>query len=368
MTNGTQVQAANANAFAQITLNIAETTSLRTGSFLPDFITQGSTTNSYIFLDDVLEQSLINSDVTDQYSQEILREAFLDLPTVSFNFDEEIGRFDPEQRTSFEFIDPDSDDGFQVDAGIEPFGGAVTNFAKRNFRLNFRSEYGTSKLEFPLFEGFDDGTPATTSFDTLDFRAGSQDRAQRGFGLSNRFVDETLLAAGHVATHGRFVHLYLNGEYWGQYHLREHIDDNFAASYFGGDNEDFESIQGNDHGGPGGFSLGRVDDGSGVAYANLTSIVNDTSLSPTERFAALSQTVDLEQYIDFVLIFSVGASEPEFDAIGSSDGSVPFTFHFNDSDGFLRDPLDGTNGNNPNIAGDKTDNPCLLYTSPSPRD
>ena len=168
--------------------------------------------------------------------------------------------------------------------------------------------------------------------------------------------------------------------------------------------DSFESIQGNDHGGPGGFSLGNVDDGSGVAYANLTSIVNDTSLSPTERFAALSQTVDLEQYIDFVLIFSVGASEPEFDAIGSSDGSVPFTFHFNDSDGFLRDPLDGTNGNNPNIAGDKTDNPgplgilgqliddgdpeflslyadrvqrlflndgplsCLLYTSPSPRD
>ena len=360
LTNGTQVQAANANAFAQITLNIAETTSLRTGSFLPDFITQGSTTHSYIFLDDVLEQSLINSDVTDQYSQEILREAFLDLPTVSFNFDEEIGRFDPEQRTSFEFIDPDSDDGFQVDAGIEPFGGAVTNFAKRNFRLNFRSEYGTSKLEFPLFEGFDDGNPATTSFDTLDFRAGSQDRAQRGFGLSNRFVDETLLAAGHVATHGRFVHLYLNGEYWGQYHLREHIDDDFAASYFGGDNEDYDSSQGNNHGGPGGFSLGIVDDGSGAAWANLTSIVNDTSLSPSERFAALSETVDLEQYIDFMLIFSVGASEPEFDAIGASDGSVPFTFHFNDSDGFLRDPLDGTNGSNPNISGDKTGNPGPL--------
>ena len=361
LTNGIQVPAANPSDLAQITLNIAETTSLRTGSFLPNVLTQGTTTHSYIFLDDVLEQSLINSDVTDQYSQEILREALLDLPTVSFNFDDEIGRFDPEQRTSFEFLAPDGGDGFQVDAGIEPFGGNATNFAKRNFRLNFRSEYGTSKLEFPLFEGFDDGvTPATTIFDTLDLRAGSHDRAQRGFGLSNRFADQTLLDAGHVAAHGRFVHLYLNGEYWGQYHLREHVDDDFAASYFGGDNEDYEAILGNIHDGPGGFGLGRVGDGSGVAWANVTSIVNDTSLSPSERFAALSQTVDLEQYIDFVLIFAVGASEPEFDAVGASDGSVPFIFHFNDADGLLRDPLDGTNGNNPNISGDKTGNPGPL--------
>ena len=351
LTNGTQVQAANANAFAQITLNIAETTSLRTGSFLPDVLTLGSTTNSYVFLDDVLEQTLIDQSVIDQYSQDILRDALLDLPTVSFNFDDEIGRFDAEQRTSIEYLAADGSEGFQVDAGISPFGGSFTDFAKRNFRVNFRGEYGTSELDFPLFEGFDDGvTPATTIFDSLDFRAGSHDREQRGFGLSNRFVDETLLAAGHVATHGRFVHLYLNGQYWGQYHLRERFNDDFLVSYEGGDEEDFESINGNANQGNN-FGPGVVQSGSGVAWNNVNNIVNDNSLSPSQRYAALSGAVNLEQYVDWLLIFMAGQSENEFRAVGSSDGSVPFIFHFNDADGWLRDPLDGVGGQ----AGDKTD-------------
>lgn len=351
LTNGIQVPAANAAAFAQTTLNISETTSLRTGSFLPGVFTRGTTTHSYIFLDDVLTQSLIDSNVTDQYSQQVLRDALLDLPTVSFNFDDEIGRFDPEQRTSIEWLAPDGSAGFQVDAGIEPFGGGFTDFAKRNFRVSFRSQYGTSRLEFPLFEGFDNGvTPAATSFDALDFRAGSHDRSQRGFGLSNRFVDETLLDAGHVSTHGRFVHVYLNGQYWGQYHLRERFNDDFLASYHGGDEEDYELINGNANQGAN-FGPGEVQSGSGVRWATVNDIVNNPGLSPSQRFAALQETVNLEQYIDWLLIFMAGQSENEFRAGASADGSVDFIFQLNDADGWLRDPIDGSGGQ----GGDKTD-------------
>ena len=104
----------------------------------------------------------------------------------------------------------------------EEFRGAFTAFPKKNFRLYFRGDYGATKLEFPLFEGFErGGIEAVQEFDQLEVRSGSHDMKQRGFYLSNRFTDDVMLDTGDVNPHGRYVHLYLNGTYWGLYHLRE---------------------------------------------------------------------------------------------------------------------------------------------------
>ena len=358
LTNGIEVLPANANAFAELSLTISSTTTLRTASFLPGVFTRATTTHTYIFIDDVITSDVLDTDVTqDPRYSGLLRDALLDIPTISFNFDNEIlDNTTPEQRASIEYLAPDGSEGFQIDAGISAFGGAFTEFAKRSFRVNFSSEFGESRLEFPLFEGFDDGvTPATDSFSQLNFRSGSQDRAQRGFGLANRFVDETLLDAGHIVPHGRFVHIYLNGTYWGQYHLRERFNDDFLESYYGGDDDDYEAINGNVNNGnntPNGWSPGTIFDGSGDGWRNINNIVNDLSLSPAQRFEALSQVVDLEQYIDFVLVYTNGRSENEYRAGGSSDGSVPFTFFFNDADGWLRGGDNGLENAGPgNILG-----------------
>ena len=354
LNNGIQVQPTNSTAMAQTDLFVNSTTVLRTASFKQDFISQGFTTHSYVFLNDVIGSDVLDSNVTDQYSNQELKDALLDIPTLSFNFDNDIVNSQtPEQRASIEWLAPDGSEGFQLDAGIAAFGGNATTFVKKSFRLNFRGQYGFSELEFPLFEGFDDGvTPATETFDQLEFRSGSHDRSMRGFGLSNRFVDETLLDAGHNVPHGRFVHIYINGEYWGQYHMRERWNDDFLASYNGGDSEDYDAINGNANAGPRGWSPGEVFDGSGVGWDNINAIVANNNLSASQRFEALRETVNLEEYIDFLLVWMSGQSESEYRAGGASDGSVPFTFYLNDADGWLRDPVDGSGGQ----GGDKTGN------------
>ena len=357
LNNGTQVQPANSTAFAQTNIQIDTTTSLRTGVFKPNFFTREFTTHSYVFLDDVLTSDVLNRpEELTPYSNQELRDALLSLPTVSFNFNDTINNSQqPEQRTSVEWLD--GSERFQLDAGIGGFGGnSTTEFQKKNFRLHFRSEYGASRLEFPLFEGFDDGvTPATDSFDQLEFRSGSHDRNGRGFGLSNRFVDETLLDAGHKVPHGRFVHLYINGEYWGQYHMRERWNDDFLASYHGGEEENYEAINGNINNGnntPNGWDPGTPFDGTGTAWDNINNIVAANNLTASQRFAALQQTVDLDQYIDYMLVWMAGQAENEYRSGGSTDGSVPYTFYLNDADGWLRDPVDGSGGQR----GDKTGN------------
>jgi len=172
-----------------------------------------------------------------------LRAALTDLPSISLSTRETINDT-TEVRTAFEWIRPDGKPGVHEDCGIQRFGGAFTDFAKKSFRLYFRAEDGAAKLT-PLFEGFDRGWAPTDEFDQLELRSGSHDMAMRGFYLSNPVTDDTLLEMGDLNPHGRFVHLYLNGQYWGVYHLRERCGASMHSRYLGGSKDDYESINGN---------------------------------------------------------------------------------------------------------------------------
>ena len=42
--------------------------------------------------------------------------------------------------------------------------------------------------------------------------------------------------------HGRHVHVYINGFYWGMYNIVERPDDAFSSRYLGGEKEEWDSI------------------------------------------------------------------------------------------------------------------------------
>ncbi len=51
-------------------------------------------------------------------------------------------------------------------------------------------------------------------------------------------VAKSMLDMGNLNSHGKYVHLYLNGTYWGMFHLRERWNADMHASYLGGDKPD----------------------------------------------------------------------------------------------------------------------------------
>jgi len=153
-----------------------------------------------------------------------------------------------ERRTSLELVDPDDpsgDSNFQQNCAIRIQGGAFRNFGltrKKSFRVLFKSEYGNSNqptggpgsLKFPLF-GTEPGV--AQEFQTLIFRMESNDGWQwSGAGdqpqyARDEFGRRTQLALGQPAPHGRYLHVYINGVYWGLYNVVERPDSSFAESY-----------------------------------------------------------------------------------------------------------------------------------------
>ncbi len=149
-----------------------------------------------------------------------------------------------ERPGSLELIYPDGRPGFQVNAGIRIQGGAFRRFdltLKKSFRVIFREDYGQGKLHYPLF-----GPEATDEFDNIVLRANSNDAWPYDGGgalyIRDAFAMETARAMGIVSSHTTFMHLYINGRYWGLYNPVERPDAAFSATYHGGDKGTWDAI------------------------------------------------------------------------------------------------------------------------------
>ncbi|MEL7530371.1 MAG: lamin tail domain-containing protein, partial [Bacteroidota bacterium] len=304
--------------------------------------TSAISTHTFIFKEDIIHNGDLDpSYVNDPVYGPLLEQALSSLPTLSLVRPEADVIPYEESATSLEWIPAGEHEGFQIDCGVHRYGGYFTNFAKRNFRLHFRKEYGEGKLDYPVFE-HNDSIPVSVSFDQLDLRMGSHDMVLRGFYMSNGFTDQTMAEMGHVSPHGRYVHLYINGRYWGQYYLRERFGADFLATYYGGSDTLFEAINGNKN--VGGWSPGTVYDGDGSQWAYINTL---------NSYDSLKEVVDIANYIDYILLYMYGRCENEFRAGGSDVLGAKFIFHLNDADGWTR------SGNNFNLR----DGPAQIWTT-----
>jgi len=308
-------------------LNISSSVCVRAEAFRQDYESSRPVTHTYLFPADIIASPNMRTSITQDptYGPQMTN-ALRAIPSVCIATERDVIERNPELKASVEMITTNANGGFHVNAGVARFGNYVTAFAKRQFRLYFRGKYGASRLTYPLFKGFEHGIEPVESFDQLDLRSGSHDMSQRGFYMSGRFVDDALLEMGHLNTHGRFVHVYINGKYNGQYHLRERWKADTLADYMGGDKEDYEAVEAMNRGGE--FANANPVDGDGSAWQRVLNLRND--------YEGVKPYLDVPQYIDFMLLWTMGQSESEFRAAGPVDAGDGYKLQLRDPDGYLR--------------------------------
>ena len=314
-------------------LAINGTKAVRAQAVRPGYKSPRVQTRTFVFINDVIASPMMNPAITQSPTYAArMRPGLLALPTISICVPGQ-PEYD-EQEGSFEILWPDGRSGLQINAGISRFGNAWTQFAKRSFRMKCRSRFGDAKLSAPLFDGFDHGVLAATSFDELDLRSGSQDMAERGFYMANRFVNDSMLDMGGLNPHGRYVHVYLNGVYWGQYDVREPMVDHFMADYLGGTAEDYSVVRGNDNVGDD-FSLGAPEPPVIAPWERVVSF--------RSSYSSVKPYLDVSHLIDFMLLWNYGDCESEYRSCGPVNAGSGFKFWLADADGFLRTSALGLN-------------------------
>jgi hypothetical protein len=191
---------------------------------------------------------------------------------------------------SIEVMHPDGRDD-QADCGIEPHSWAQQ---KRALRVHFSATFGDDKWRHDLFRAAAEGAAIdVTSFDDLVLRSGFNDgllygevarQGRYSFAVDELGRSSQIALSGH-GSRGLFVHLYLNGLYWGLYNPIERPESGFWASMFGGAKADFFA---RNHSG--------VLDGSPLWFDGL--------IQGAANWTTARQRLDLPAFCDYILYWT----------------------------------------------------------------
>ncbi|MBE3133516.1 MAG: CotH kinase family protein, partial [Acidobacteria bacterium] len=322
-TNGSAPSTSNGTRYT-VPVGINTTTTLRAVAVRSGWTSSDIDTETYIFLDDVLTQvrpagyptswgagvadyDMDPNVVNNPAYADTLKEDLLAVPTMSIvmNVNDMFGPSGIysntyaegdawERACSVEYIYADGTTGFQENAGIRIYGGVGRDpaYRKHSLRLVFRDIYGDTKLNYEFFED-----SPVDQFDTLILRSNFNDAWHGSLGsqsqyMRDRWASEAQLAMGQPSSHGNWVHLYINGIYWGLYNPVERPDATFAASYLGGDKADYDAINS--------YPQEPIA-GDSVAWNAMMSLAN-AGLTTDAQYQAIQQYVDVVNLADYVLL------------------------------------------------------------------
>lgn len=355
---------------------IRHTTVLKVAAFLPGFAPTEVLTRSFLFPNDVPAQTgegfptfwgftngqpvvadyRLSRTITENpaYKKDLIA-GLRAIPTISIVaavsnlFDPTTGIYaNPtrsgsawERMASLEFIPADGRSGFQIDCGVRIQGGwnrRPEECPKHSLRVVFKRQYGATHLEFPLF-----GKTAPTRFETLVLRGGCNNtwlhwsgaERHRGDYIRDEWLRETAGAMGILSARGFFVHLYLNGLYWGVYNLTERPDASLAAAVNGGTPTDYDSR-----------NADKILSGDAKTWNAMFALAN-RGLADDATYRAISELLDLTAFSDYMLINYYGANadwdrSSNWYATRRRNPPGKFQFYVWDGERTLEDPSDDT--------------------------
>ena len=313
MDNGIVTPPATAESPGVARVIVERSTVLRAAAFKDGLMPTNIDTQTYLFATDIIRQPEMDPEVVDSpdYSAEMIP-ALKSIRSVSIVTDPD-NLFDSsagiltntqgrgiawERPVSVEFIDPENQESsFQVDAGLRMHGNGSRGNPKNSLRLLFRGAYGAKKLDYPLF-----GTDwVAQRFNTVVLRAQNanswtssreEDRRVTTF-LQDTFAKDSQGAMGHPASGSTFVHLFLNGTYWGLYNPTERPDGGFGEEHFGGEDTDYDALNRR-------FSVEALS-GTKVFWDEMVTYSATLLDSPVE-YARIAEYIDIDNLIDYMLL------------------------------------------------------------------
>ena len=111
--------------------------------------------------------------------------------------------------------------------------------------------------------------------------------------VRDQHVRDSQLSLSGTAAHGIFVHLYLNGIYWGVYNAVERPDRRFLASYYGGDSADWFAIN---HSGV----VGKPNHPRW--YITVYRYAREHDLSEPAKYREMKTLLNTAQFSDYILL------------------------------------------------------------------
>ena len=189
---------------------------------------------------------------------------------------------DWERDVHFSFYESTGELGVALDAGIKIFGAWSRANDQRSLSIFARGRYGFSKLEYPLFPTLD-----YDSFESIVLRNAGNDWIKSN--MRDVMATSLMDGSGLETQAYRSVAVYLNGNYWGFYNIREKINEHFIDDKIDVDKSEINLLEFN----------GEVVQGSNDAYNAIIAYVTNNSLAVEENFDYVASQIDIDNFITY---------------------------------------------------------------------
>lgn len=169
--------------------------------------------------------------------------------------------------------------------GIRIAGQSTRNAAQKSFNLYARDIYdGNEMIAYDFFEG--------EGYSTVKLRNGGSDYAKSK--MYDPFLQSLVKDRNISVQDSRLCVVFLNGEYWGIYNIRERYKEDYFQNHYGISGNNVWMI---DAGRP---SIGEWE--AWNDYDTMLKFISENDMSQTENYERASEMIDIQSLIDFYCI------------------------------------------------------------------
>ena len=170
---------------------------------------------------------------------------------------------------------------FSSPAGVKIFGGWSRGQDQKSFSLFARGYYGANEFDYPLFPDLD-----IDSYQSFVLRNSGNDwnftMLRDGY-MTSLFDNIDLDYQAY-----RPMLVYLNGEFWGLYNLREKVNEHFIAGHHPVDPDELDLIE-----------VQNANEGTMENYNQLINYVENSDMTNPVVYDSLSKWIDIDNHINY---------------------------------------------------------------------
>jgi len=190
-----------------------------------------------------------------------------------------------EHMAEISYYEADGTHGVDFTAGIALHGAYSRKEKQKSLELNLRECYGDSQVIYPFFPDND-----VAVFKRLILRTSGQD--WKFTKLRDAFMSEVIEDDLQLETMDwRSCVLYVNGEYYGLYEIRENIDEYYMAAHYGTDPDNVDIIKGN----------AIILSGDNTAYKALLNYVKNNDMRTEAAYQHVLSLIDEQSLMDWII-------------------------------------------------------------------
>jgi len=184
---------------------------------------------------------------------------------------------------------------YSANLGIEIHGSSSRSSVQKPFKILSRKQYGYKDIDFPFFENTD-----RDKWDDLVFKNISSRGNDSGF--SDELAHDIVIADDwnvECSAYRHFV-LFLDGEYWGIYSLREKLSPEFVSNEYDILSESLDFLRNMRTAQP------NVVHGSDSSFVALISEMQELDMNDPASIAFLETHVDIDNMWDYFIVETYG--------------------------------------------------------------